>query len=376
VKTSVEGALPPLGILLGAGEGRIWGMSARERLTRIYRRAGLEIAEPAAAGPGRTALLANADWVFDESLIATLAKRPGALLVSANGDPVAAHVEGPDAVATAAAMAAGEAPAGLQRLEPEELAYNSELRKRAPPVLVRLSHDSVRAVEARTFAGSYKGVTDIVTKYLWPRPARIVTRWCAQAGLKPNHVTLVGLVLTIAAFWLFWRGEFGWGLACAWAMTFLDTVDGKLARVTMTSSSIGNVLDHGIDLIHPPFWWWAWWVGLPLAMTAPASWATSTMVLWVIVGGYVVQRVLEGIFMRVWGFHVHAWRPFDSFFRLITARRNPNLLILTPAWLLGRPDVGLALVAAWTGLSLLVHAAQLVQAAATPKARVVSWLAR
>ncbi len=372
----MEGAQPPLGILLGAGEARIWGMSARERLTRIYRRAGLEIADAATAAPGRTAVLANADWVFDESLIATLAKRPGALLVTPEGEPVAAHVDAFEAEATAQAMAAGAVPADLQRLAPAELAYNSELRKRADPVLVRLSPETVGAVERRTFAGSYKGVTDIVTKYAWPVPARIVTRWCAIAGLKPNHVTLFGLLLTIAAFWLFWRGHFGLGLACAWVMTFLDTVDGKLARVTMTSSPIGNVLDHGIDLIHPPFWWWAWWMGLPLAMTAPSPLATSTVTLWVILGGYVVQRILEGIFMRVWGFHVHAWRPFDSWFRLITARRNPNLLILTPASLLGRPDVGLLLVAVWTGLSLLVHAAQLMQAAATPKAQVVSWLSR
>ena len=38
-------------------------------------------------------------------------------------------------------------------------------------------------------------------------------------------------------------------------MTFLDTVDGKLARVTLTSSRFGNWLDHGNDIIHPPLWW-------------------------------------------------------------------------------------------------------------------------
>jgi phosphatidylglycerophosphate synthase len=156
-------------------------------------------------------------------------------------------------------------------------------------------------------------------------------------------------------------------------MTFLDTVDGKLARVTLTSSAIGNIFDHGIDLIHPPFWWWAWYVGI-FAVGMPPPWPELT--LWVIVGGYVLQRVEEGIFLRLFGFHVHAWRPFDSFFRLITARRNPNLLILTPACLVGRPDIGLVLVAVWTAICLVVHAAQIVQALAMPRARVVSWLAR
>ena len=46
------------------------------------------------------------------------------------------------------------------------------------------------------------------------------------------------------------------------------------------------------------------------------------------------------------------------------------------SWALGRPDIGLFLVAVWTGLSLIVHLAQIVQAAATPRAQVVSWLSR
>jgi phosphatidylglycerophosphate synthase len=357
----------PVGLTLGSGTVRIWGMSARERLRRIFSRAG--VAE-GPASPEGSVVVASADWVYDEALLATLAKRPGSVLVSDDGVAVAAHVPASDAPAAAAALESGREPAGLSSAE---LAYNAALRKREPLILVRLSEDNVRAVEARTFAGSYKGVTDVVTKYLWPVPARIVTRWCALAGLKPNHVTFAGFLLVIAAFWLFWIGEFGWGLLCAWVMTFLDTVDGKLARVTLTSSAIGNVFDHGIDLIHPPFWWWAWWVGL-FAVGQPSPWPEWT--LGVIVAGYVLQRVEEGIFLRLFGFHVHAWRPFDSFFRLITARRNPNLIILTPAWMLGRPDIGLFLVAVWTAICLAVHLAQIVQAMAAPKDQVVSWLSR
>ncbi|TAJ70877.1 MAG: CDP-alcohol phosphatidyltransferase family protein [Phenylobacterium sp.] len=346
-------------------------MTARERLRRTFARAKLGVVEAAPASGN--VVLALGGWVYDESLLATLAKRPGSVLIADTGEAVAAHVPAERVAEAAAALERGADPGGLERLSLAELAYNEALRKREPPVLVRLTADNVRAVEARTFAGSYKGVTDVVTKYWWPIPARIVTRWCAVAGLRPNHVTFIGFLLVLAAFWLFWQGQFGWGLVCAWIMTFLDTVDGKLARVTLTSSAIGNVFDHGIDLIHPPFWWWAWYVGCfgaAVALDGPG------IALIVILAGYVLQRVEEGAFMRLFGFHVHAWRPFDSFFRLITARRNPNLLILTPAWLLGYPQIGFYLVAVWTGLCLIVHAAQVVQAMAMPRERVVSWLSR
>jgi hypothetical protein len=84
------------------------------------------------------------------------------------------------------------------------------------------------------------------------------------------------------------------------------------------------------------------------------------------------------VFMRRFGgIHIHAWRPVDSRFRLITARRNPNMVILVAALALGRPDIGLVLVAGWTALSLLFHAVRLAKALIdVARGRpVVSWLA-
>jgi phosphatidylglycerophosphate synthase len=365
------------GVTLAPGGGRIWGMTGEERLQRMFRRVGLHPGARDALGvEAGGVVLVRADWVYDQSLIAALAKRRGAMLVGPEGQPLAAHVDAAAASAVAVALESGgesAALAGLERLDPAALAYNEALRKREPPVLEPLSPERVRTVEARLFKGSYKGVTDIVTKHLWPVPARIVTRWCALAGISPNQVTFAGLLLTIAAFVLFWRGEFAAGLVCGWIMTFLDTVDGKLARVTLTSSKWGNIFDHGIDLIHPPFWWWAWWVGVQLG---PHPLPYADELLAVVVAGYVAQRIVEGVFMRRFGFHVHAWRPFDSWFRQITARRNPNLILLTGAALAGRPDLGFAAVALWTAISFVVHVAQLAQGCAAPRGGVVSWLAR
>jgi len=368
------------GVTLAAGEGRIWGMTGSERLERTFRRAGMKPAErdmlPAnTAADAGGIVLARADWVYDEGLIAALAKRPGGLLVGPNGEALAAHVQDHEAAPVADALEGGDAAAlaSLERLDPAALAYNQALRKREPPVLEPLSAERVRAVEARLFKGSYKGVTDIVTKRLWPVPARIVTRWCALAKVTPNQVTFAGFLLVLAAFWLFWQGHYAAGLVCGWIMTFLDTVDGKLARVTLTSSKWGNVFDHGIDLVHPPFWWWAWWVGV---QAGPHPLPQADLMLGVVLVGYVAQRVIEGVFMRRFGMHIHSWRPFDSWFREITARRNPNLILLTGCVLIGRPDWGFAAMAAWTAASFGVHLVQLAQAFAAPKGSVVSWLSR
>ena len=357
-------------------------MTSAERLSRIYRRLGLTEVGAGAAVNGQVVVV-DAGWVFDESLIKALAGRPGVALVDEAGRVVAVNVPAAQAKAVAAAFDAEQDPTAaapdLTRLTSLELGsvYNSALRKREPPVLERLTPETRVAVEKRLFQGSYKGVTDLVTKYVWPTPARIVTRWCALARMTPNQVTLIGFIMVLAAFWLFWIGQFGWGLVCAWIMTFLDTVDGKLARVTLTSSKWGNVFDHGIDLVHPPFWWWAWYVGVGAALAnGGLTMLYGGLALAVIVGGYVFQRVEEGIFLALFKVEMHAWRPFDSFFRLITARRNPNLIMLTLAIFVGRPDIGFLAVAVWTAICLAVHAVQILQALATPKGAVVSWLSR
>ena len=151
-------------------------------------------------------------------------------------------------------------------------------------------------------------------------------------------------------------------------MTFLDTVDGKLARAIVTSSRWGHILDHAIDIIHPPFWYAAWWYGLQQGSLSDASVvAYLDAALWIVTIGYVVGRLLEFSFNRQFGIQIHTWRRIDSSFRLITARRNPNMVLLTLAAVAGRPDIGMLLLALWTGISLFFHSVRLFQAMAAQR---------
>jgi ACR3 family arsenite efflux pump ArsB len=102
-----------------------------------------------------------------------------------------------------------------------------------------------------------------------------------------------------------------------------------------------------------------------------------SLIMVAVIAGYVVQRLIEGAFMRLFRMHIHVWRGFDSSFRLITARRNPNMVILFGSMLVGRPDAGLVMVAVWTVFSCFVHLFRLVQAivARTRGQEVRSWLA-
>ena len=219
-------------------------------------------------------------------------------------------------------------------------------------------------------------VTDILTKYLWPEWALVLTRISAKLGITPNMITAVGAIMCIAATVAFAYGRYWEGMAMGLVFMVFDTVDGKLARCTITSSWWGNIFDHGLDLVHPPFWWWFWATGLVywgLALDTQTFWLVQAAIQ----GGYLVQRLIEGVFMRQNGMmHIHVWRRFDSRFRLITARRNPNMVILFASMLFARPDLGLIAVAWWTAISCAVHAVRLVQAwsVRAKGGTITSWL--
>jgi len=337
----------------------------------MFARAGVTaILDDGAPWPdqGRLVLL-RADHVFDDALARPLVERHDmVLLAPGSGQPVAASVPAATAAAARTLLTSTTATAvdaealGLRAVSPESLgvSYRKNLRNNVPPYVLSTETMPVAAIERHMFMASYKGLTDIVTKYVWPAPALVVTRWCAALGISPNAVTLVSFLCVVAATLLFWFGWFLSGLLFAWAMCFLDTVDGKLARVTLTSSKWGNVFDHGTDLVHPPFWWFAWYWGLG---TLPfASLPGMQVAMLIVIAGYILGRVEEGIFLWAFKFEMFTWRPIDAASRLITARRNPNLIILSVFSLAGRPDVGLAAVAAWTVLCIGFHAVRIAQA--------------
>jgi phosphatidylglycerophosphate synthase len=360
-------------LLLHDSPVTLWGLSSRERIARVCTRLGVEkfIADTSASDTAESLLILRGDYLYDDRILQSLRESRNIVLKIRQGQdeiPVAAHVDRDQAGRVRKWIDEGRLPksrpAGLKIVTPRKLtsSYMLRLRKFDEPFVLPLKEEYKDRLEKHLYSWSYKGVTDLVTKWLWPRPAEQVVHLCVEWGLKPNQVTTIGFILAILAGLLFYYGWFGLGLLAGWLMTFLDTVDGKLARVTVTSSKFGHLFDHAIDIIHPPLWYLAWGVGLaawgrPLT---PGAWET---VVWLILFGYIGGRAVEAVFTQFLGrFGIFCWQPKDSWFRLITGRRNPNMILLTLSLLAGRPDLGLWAVALWTFFSTLYLAYRLYQA--------------
>ncbi|HWT13462.1 MAG TPA: CDP-alcohol phosphatidyltransferase family protein [Allosphingosinicella sp.] len=357
---------------VGANPVKLWGLTMEERLRRMAR-----ACKPAV--PAGESVLVNLRFAFDPAWLQLVASS-AETVVTREGVPVLARVGPGLRGRIRAAMEQDgklEPLAGVEWIEQERFGEveNKALRKRYQPFMERLTDATRAGIERTSYHASYKGVTDLLTKYLWPEWAFSLTRLAARLGLSPNMVTTIGAILCAAAGITFWHGWYWSGMAAALAFMVLDTVDGKLARCTLTASWWGNLFDHGIDLVHPLLWWWAWGVGLE-AYGRPLDERTFKAVMIVLVAGYLAQRLIEGAFILRFGIHIHVWERVDSDFRLVTARRNPNMVILFVSLVLYAPNAGLVAVAVWTLLCCLFHLVRLLQALlARARGRPIeSWL--
>lgn len=334
--------------LLGDSDIQLWGLSSRERLRRqISELPDAVLVDDLASVPDdATVLCIRADYLFESRTIKALAERGRAGLRCTRDGRLAATVStGGEAAQLVPLLEGTTSDHDLELLAPADLAaYEDRLRKAEEPLLLPIREGDRAELEDRLYGRSYKGITDLVTKWLWPRPARHAVRVCAQLGITPNMVTLTGLLLVIYAGFAFYHGDYWLGLAAGWLMTFLDTVDGKLARVTVSSSRIGHVLDHGMDIVHPPFWYVLWGMSLDGSLLG----VPLLEYYWWIVAGYVGGRLIEAAFHGLGSCSLFDWRPFDAYFRLVTARRNPCLILMLVAMVLGSPAGAFLAVVFWT----------------------------
>ena len=214
---------------------KIWGLTSRQRNVRILKSAGVtDIVKDLKVLPdNQSVLLLRADYLFDDRVIRYLVQTPDVLLKISKAPTdrfVAAHVSPEKATQAAELIKGGSVTDPIsgvrtETLETLSISFQQRLLKFEPPFVLPIRPETQRVLERRLFDWSYKGVTDLVTKWVWPRPAQWVVGQCVRFGLRPNHVTIIGLLLVILAGALFANCWYGWGLIAGWLMTFLDTVE-------------------------------------------------------------------------------------------------------------------------------------------------------
>ncbi len=340
---------------------------------RLVHRSGCVGARMAAAlahdEAGEAMIAVACDVALDQRLFAELGKREGNWLArdssAADAPSILRLATMPHEAATAAdwpALTQALLATGAHELRQQEFtAHIAVLRRNLPFWLHYVRDDKARReLERFMFKASYKGSTDFFTKYVYPPAVWLLVRPLARLRVHPNTVTWVSIALTFLAVPLFAYGWWVAGLLCAYGMSVLDSVDGKLARLTFTDSKLGNALDHGLDIVHPPLWYLGWAFGLEgLGMLPPLIWAVEAPLVrgaLVMILFYVLDRLVLMIYKLRFGRGLHAHGRIDGLVRTFISRRNINLPLFTMGLILGIGRQVFWFIVAWQIVTVLWHA--------------------
>ena len=362
---------------IGENPARPFGVPARGRACRLAQIEGFECGDE--LQPGRAVLLANMAYGWDPAWLKILAGQPRSVLIHGQ-DPVMAFVPASDDAGKIADAFAKSAPIpGYEELDSTTGAPSSYSVRNRAPFVQPLDPQNPELFERAAFDGAYddayRGVGDALTLYFWRTPAFFLARAAAHARISPNLLSAIGALLGLFTFYLFWNGDYWLGALSGFLFMALDIAQGKLRFLRGVRSQWGNVLEKGIERIHPPFWWWAWLHGLHASGLSLEPFH-ATMVLWIILSGYAGTILLDWLGVRRFGIRIQDWRPLDAKFALVASKTGPNLVILTLSLTVGRPDGGLEMVAWWSLISLIFEAVRFSQMSER-KARgqkIHSWL--
>ena len=368
---------PILFVPIGENPARPFGLAARARACRLAQIAGFECADR--LQPGRAAILANMAYGWDPIWLKILSGQPRSVLMDGQ-DPVMAFVPASDDAGKIAKALASAAPIeGYSKLDSK----TAEPARRTPgkrePFVLPLDPQNPglfeRAAYDAAYEDAYHGVSDALTLDLLRTPAFFLTRAAAHARISSNLLGVIGALLCLFTFYLFWNGDYWLGALSGFLFMNVDIAQGRLASLAGVQSGWGRIFEPGIELTHPPLWWWAWLHGLHVSGLSFEPFH-ATMVLWIILFGYGGTLIIDWLAVRRFGIEIRLWRPLDAKFALVAAKTGPNLVILTLSVALGRPDGGLEMVAWWTLISLIFEAVRFSQMSELKARgrRVHSWL--
>ncbi|HKP93030.1 MAG TPA: CDP-alcohol phosphatidyltransferase family protein [Chthoniobacterales bacterium] len=343
-----------------------------------------------APGP-ENVLLVSAGFYYDARLLKSLAERSTtALLVDsatppdcarlwegwrAGAPPAQSQASGALALQTAAAwitrdwisrqdravvvMDGLSADAAKGRIQVCDAAtqptYVTALRKHVRPVFFPApAPELVPLAERFPRDVAQNGVLDFPGFLDSPIEDWIVKRLC-RTSIRPNHVTLVTMLVGLAVTALFATGHLWWGVALAYVIEVLDGVDGKLARTKVETTTAGE-WEHEVDYTIELSWWTALAFHFHAAGLTSAYWLLALYVV-----SDLIDRLAKRAVKRKVGRNLDDVSNFDRFVRCIGARRNINIWILIAALAMGDATNGFVLICWWGAASAAAHVVRAVQ---------------
>src|SRR5438034_7536876 len=228
--------------------------------------------------------------------------------------------------------------------------YIVSMRRHVRPLSFRVPLEQDRRLAERIILNSaQKGTLDLPAYLHAPIETGVISLLC-KTQITPNQITITGLVIGCSATVAFAVGRVGLGILAALIFGIVDGLDGKQSRVKIETTERGK-WEHHLDYLIENSWWAAIAFDLWRSGQLPKVFYFFAL----LVASHLLDEFAKRRVKMAKGRLLDDITPFDRAFRLIAARRNVYVWILTCGFLLGVFPQSYAIICGWAAFSAAVH---------------------
>ena len=222
-----------------------------------------------------------------------------------------------------------------------------------------------RLAERIILDAAQKGTLDFPAYVHAPIETAIVSFLC-KTRITPNQVTIAGFIIGCAATAAFAFGRVGLAILAALTFGVVDGLDGKLSRVKVETTERGK-WEHHLDYLIEN----SWWTAIAFHLWQGAQLPNAFYFLALLFCSHLLDEFVKRKAKMATGRLLDDVAPFDRAFRLVAARRNVYVWLLTGGFLLGAFPQSYAIICGWAAVTAAIHLVRSVWICNTLRTRTV-----
>ncbi|GAI11373.1 unnamed protein product, partial [marine sediment metagenome] len=141
--------------------------------------------------------------------------------------------------------------------------YIPSMRKEIKPFCIDIdSREDLVKTKSFLINNACKGKNDLLATYINKPIENFIVSKLVNTQITPNQITILTNIIAYASTFLFLGGHLLFASLLTFVASFMDGMDGKLSRVKLASTAIGNV-EHAFDFLFEH----SWYIGLAIYLS-------------------------------------------------------------------------------------------------------------